>query len=413
MLNRRMDITVIYTIFKTNQGGIAKMKRVYLDNAATTPTASEVVEAMEPYFNENFGNPSSIYSFGREAKNTVEDAREKVAQLIGADDAAEIVFTSGGTEADNLAIKGVAMKNKEQGNHIITSAVEHHAVLHTCEYLEEYHDFEVTYLPVDENGLVNPIDVAEAITDDTILISIMLANNEVGSIQPIAEIGQIAQKNDIYFHTDAVQAVGSIPVDVNELNADLLALSGHKFNGPKGIGALYIRKGTQLTSFMHGGAQERGRRASTENVPAIVGLGKAAEIALEELDEKREKMIKLRDKLINGIKAEIDEVILNGHPTKRLPNNVNFSIRYIEGESLLLNLDLEDIAASSGSACTSGSLDPSHVLLAMGLSHEVAHGSLRLSLGKYNTEEDVDYVLEKLPAIVDKLRAMSPIYNQK
>jgi len=408
-----MDITVIYTIFKTNQGGIAKMKRVYLDNAATTPTASEVVEAMEPYFNENFGNPSSIYSFGREAKNTVEDAREKVAQLIGADDAAEIVFTSGGTEADNLAIKGVAMKNKEQGNHIITSAVEHHAVLHTCEYLEEYHDFEVTYLPVDENGLVNPIDVAEAITDDTILISIMLANNEVGSIQPIAEIGQIAQKNDIYFHTDAVQAVGSIPVDVNELNADLLALSGHKFNGPKGIGALYIRKGTQLTSFMHGGAQERGRRASTENVPAIVGLGKAAEIALEELDEKREKMIKLRDKLINGIKAEIDEVILNGHPTKRLPNNVNFSIRYIEGESLLLNLDLEDIAASSGSACTSGSLDPSHVLLAMGLSHEVAHGSLRLSLGKYNTEEDVDYVLEKLPAIVDKLRAMSPIYNQK
>ncbi|SDC64847.1 MULTISPECIES: cysteine desulfurase NifS [unclassified Candidatus Frackibacter] len=389
------------------------MKRVYLDNAATTPTASEVVEAMEPYFNENFGNPSSIYSFGREAKNTVEDAREKVAQLIGADDAAEIVFTSGGTEADNLAIKGVAMKNKEQGNHIITSAVEHHAVLHTCEYLEEYHDFEVTYLPVDENGLVNPIDVAEAITDDTILISIMLANNEVGSIQPIAEIGQIAQKNDIYFHTDAVQAVGSIPVDVNELNADLLALSGHKFNGPKGIGALYIRKGTQLTSFMHGGAQERGRRASTENVPAIVGLGKAAEIALEELDEKREKMIKLRDKLINGIKAEIDEVILNGHPTKRLPNNVNFSIRYIEGESLLLNLDLEDIAASSGSACTSGSLDPSHVLLAMGLSHEVAHGSLRLSLGKYNTEEDVDYVLEKLPAIVDKLRAMSPIYNQK
>ncbi|SJZ72859.1 cysteine desulfurase NifS [Selenihalanaerobacter shriftii] len=388
------------------------MKRVYLDNAATTSTAPEVLEAMKPYFTEKFGNASSVHSFGRENRNVVEDAREKVADLINADDSAEIVFTSGGTEADNLAIKGIAMKHRDEGKHIITSACEHHAVLHPCEYLEEYHDFEVTYVPVDEHGMVDQKDVEKAITDETILISVMMANNEVGTIQPIKEIGKIAKENNIYFHTDAVQAVGAISVDVNELNADLLSLSAHKFNGPKGIGALYIRKGTKITPFMHGGAQERGRRASTENVPAIVGLGKAAKVALEELEEKQEKITKLRGKLIKGIKEKIDEVTLNGHPTKRLPNNVNFSIRYIEGESLLLNLDLEGIAASSGSACTSGSLDPSHVLLAMDIPHEIAHGSLRLTLGKYTTEEEIDYVLEKLPKVVDKLRAMSPLYDQ-
>jgi cysteine desulfurase len=387
-------------------------KRIYLDNAATTQTAPEVLEAMKPYFVENFGNASSVHSFGRDTRNAVDEARSQVASLIGVDDPVEIIFTSGGTEADNLAIKGIAMENRDQGKHIITSSIEHHAVLHPCEYLEDYHDFKITYLPVDENGMVNPIDVTEAITDETVLITIMLANNEVGTIQPIAEIGEIAAEHDIYFHTDAVQAVGSLSVDVNEINADLLSLSAHKFNGPKGIGALYVRKGTKITSFMHGGAQERGLRASTENVPAIIGLGKAAEMAREELEEKKEKLISLRDKLITGIQENIDEVILNGHPNERLPNNVNFSIRYIEGESLLLNLDLEGIAASSGSACTSGSLDPSHVLLEMDIPHEIAHGSLRLTLGKYTTEEEIDYVLEKLPGIVDKLRVMSPIYNQ-
>ncbi|MCK8825242.1 cysteine desulfurase NifS [Fuchsiella alkaliacetigena] len=389
------------------------MEPIYLDNASTTPTAPEVLAAMKPYFTDTFGNASSVHAFGRESKEAVEEAREKVADLIGADEPREIIFTSGGTEADNLAIKGIAMQNREQGKHIITSAIEHHAVLHPCEYLEEYHGFEVTSIPVDEEGLVNPLDVAEAVRDDTVLISIMLANNEVGTIQPIAEIGKIAQQKGICFHTDAVQAVGSIPVDVNELNVDLLSLSGHKFNAPKGIGALYIRKGTRIVPFMHGGAQERGKRASTENVPSIVGMGKAAEIVKNELKEKQEKLTRLRDKLIEGIEERIDEVQLNGHRNKRLPNNVNISIRYIEGESLLLNLDLKGIAASSGSACTSGSLDPSHVLLAMGISHEIAHGSLRLTLGKYNTEAEVEHVLDVLPKIVEKLRAMSPIYNQK
>ncbi|MGM0471273.1 MAG: cysteine desulfurase NifS [Bacillota bacterium] len=388
------------------------MERVYLDNAATTPTDPEVVKAMQPYFNNKFGNASSVHSFGRETRQQVDEAREQVAKLVGADSAEEIIFTSGGTEADNLAIKGIAMENRNQGKHIITTTIEHHAVLEPCEYLEEYHNFDVTYLPVNEDGLVDSADVKEAIREDTILVSIMLANNEVGSIQPIKEIGEILADQDVYFHTDAVQAIGSIPVDVNELNVDLLTLSAHKFNGPKGVGAIYIRKGTKISSFMHGGAQERGLRASTENVPAIIGLGKAAEIAEEELEEKNKRLIKLRDKLITGITESIDEVQLNGHPTKRLPQNVNISIRYIEGESLLLNLDLEGIAASSGSACTSGSLDPSHVLLAMDIPHEIAHGSLRLTLGKYNTEEEIDYVLEKLPEIVDKLRSMSPIYQQ-
>ena len=387
------------------------MERIYMDNAATTATDPAVLEAMEPYFTEIYGNPSSFHSFGREARTAVREARDEVADLIGADDAKEIVFTSGGTESDNYAIKGVAEKLKDEGKHIITSSIEHHAVLHTCEYLEDK-GFDVTYLPVDENGLVDPADVKDAIREDTILITIMLANNEVGTIQPISEIGEIAKENDVTFHTDAVQAVGTIPVDVNELNVDLLSLSGHKFHSPKGIGALYIRQGTKIEKYLHGGAQERGRRATTENVAGIVGLGKAAEIAAEGLEEKQEKLTKLRDKLIDGIMEEIDEIKLNGHRTKRLPGNVNFSIRYIEGESILMKLDLAGIAASSGSACTSGSLEASHVLLAMGLSAEVAHGSLRLSLSKYNTEEEIDEVLNVLPEVVSDLRAMSPIYNQ-
>lgn len=387
------------------------MKRVYMDNGATTPTDPEVLEAMKPYFTDIFGNASSFHSFGREARNAITEARDSVAKLIGADDSREIVFTSGGTESDNYAIKGVAEALEKKGKHIITSSIEHHAVLHTCQYLEKKKGFEVTYLAVDEDGMVNPQDVKDAIKEDTILITIMMANNEVGTIQPIAEIGKIAKEAGVIFHTDAVQAVGTIPVDVNRLNVDLLSLSGHKFNAPKGIGALYIRKGTKVAKYLHGGAQERNRRATTENVPGIVGLGKACEIALNTMDEKSAKLIALRDRLISGIEEKIDYVKLNGHRTDRLPGNVNFSIRYIEGESILMKLDLEGIAASSGSACTSGSLDPSHVLLAMGLTHEVAHGSLRLTLGKYNTEEDVDRVLDVLPKVVTDLRAMSPIYN--
>ncbi|MBM7556299.1 cysteine desulfurase NifS [Halanaerobacter jeridensis] len=387
------------------------MERIYMDNAATTATDPTVLEEMKPYFTEVYGNPSSFHSFGREARDAVREARDKVADLISADDAKEIVFTSGGTESDNYAIKGVAEELKDKGKHIITSSIEHHAVLHTCEYLEDK-GFDVTYLPVDEDGLVDPADVKDAIREDTILITIMLANNEVGTIQPISEISEIAQENDITIHTDAVQAVGSIPVDVNELNVDLLSLSGHKFHSPKGIGALYIRQGTRIEKYLHGGAQERGRRATTENVAGIVGLGKAAQIAGQNLEEKQAKITQLRDKLIDGILEEIDEIKLNGHRTKRLPGNVNFSIRYIEGESILMKLDLAGIAASSGSACTSGSLEASHVLLAMGLSAEVAHGSLRLSLSKYNTEEDIDKVLNVLPEVVSDLRAMSPIYNQ-
>ncbi|PRX24226.1 cysteine desulfurase [Orenia metallireducens] len=387
------------------------MKRVYMDNGATTPTAPEVLEVMKPYFTDVFGNASSFHSFGREARNAITEARDSVAKLIGADDSREIVFTSGGTEADNYAIKGVAEALEKKGKHIITSSIEHHAVLHTCQYLEKKKGFEVTYLPVDEDGMVNPADVKDAIKEDTILITIMMANNEVGTIQPIVKIGEIAKEAGVTFHTDAVQAVGSIPVDVNQLNVDLLSLSGHKFNAPKGIGALYIRKGTKVAKYLHGGAQERNRRATTENVPGIVGLGKACEIALNAMDEKSAKLIALRDRLISGIEEQVDYVKLNGHRTERLPGNVNFSIRYIEGESILMKLDLEGIAASSGSACTSGSLDPSHVLLAMGLTHEVAHGSLRLTLGNYNTEEDVDRILDVLPKVVTDLRAMSPIYN--
>jgi cysteine desulfurase len=383
---------------------------IYFDHAATTYVKPEVLNEMLPYFTEKYGNPSSIYSIGRESKRAIEEAREKVAKAINADPK-EIFFTGSGSEADNWAIKGVAYANRKKGNHIITSSIEHHAVLHSCQYLES-DGFEVTYLPVDADGLVNPEDVRKAIKDNTILISIMFANNEIGTIEPIAEIGKIAKEKGIYFHTDAVQAVGNVPIDVNALNVDMLSMSSHKFYGPKGAGVLYVRKGVKITSFMHGGAQERGRRASTENIAGIVGMGKAIELATANLDEHIKKATVLRDKLINEIPKLIPYVKLNGHREKRLPGNVNFSFEFIEGESLLLMLDMKGIAASSGSACTSGSLDPSHVLLAIGLPHETAHGSLRISLGDENTEEDVNYLLETLPPIVSRLRDMSPLYEK-
>ncbi len=383
------------------------MRRIYLDYAATTPMHPEVVKAMLPYFTDVFGNPSSIHSYGQEAKGAIEEARVKVADLIGAR-GEEIIFTSGGTEADNFALKGVAFANESKGNHIITSPIEHHAGIETCKFLER-RGFLVTYLPVDEYGLVDPGDVKKAITDKTILISVMQASNEMGTIQPIAEIGRIAKEAGIYFHTDAVQAVGHIPVDVNELEVDLLAMSAHKLYGPKGVGALYIRKGTKLVPFIHGGDQERRRRASTENVPGIVGLGKAVELAQQEMAEEAERLTYLRDRLIKGLLGRIDHTRLNGHPLKRLPNNVNVSVDYVEGESMLLNLDLEGICASTGSACSSSSLEPSHVLLALGLSPEQAHGSLRFSLGKWTSEEEIERVLEVLPRVVAKLRAMSPL----
>jgi cysteine desulfurase len=383
------------------------MKRIYLDYAATTPTHPEVVKAMLPYFTDTFGNPSSIHSYGQEAKGAIEEARVKVANLINARDE-EIVFTSGGTEADNFALKGVAFANENKGNHIITSSIEHHAVIEPCKFLERS-GFSVTYLAVDGHGQIDPDDVRKAITDKTIIISVMYANNEVGTIEPITEIGKIAKEAGIYFHTDAVQAVGHIPVDVNELGVDLLSMSAHKLYGPKGIGALYIRKGTKLVAFMHGGEQERRRRASTENVSGIVGFAKAAELAQQEISEEEKRLTYLRDQLIKGLLKQIDHTRLNGHPIMRLPNNVNVSVDYIEGESMVLNLDLEGICASTGSACSSSSLEPSHVLLAMGLSHEQAHGSLRFTLGKWTTEEEICRVLEVLPRIVAKLRAMSPL----
>ena len=383
------------------------MKRIYLDYAATTPTHPKVRKAMLPYFTDAFGNPSSIHSYGQEAKGALEEARDKVAALIGAR-SEEVVFTSGGTEADNLAIKGVAYANEPKGNHIITSSIEHHAVIETGKFLER-RGFRVTYLPVDKYGLVDLDDVKKAITNETILISVMHANNEVGTIEPIAEIGRIAKEAGIYFHTDAVQAVGHIPVNVNELGVDLLSMSAHKLYGPKGVGALYIRKGTKLIPFMHGGEQERRRRASTENVPGIVGFGRAVELAQQEMTEEAERLAYLRDQLIKGLMERIDHIRLNGHPRMRLPNNVNISVDYVEGESMLLNLDLEGICASTGSACSSSSLEPSHMLLALGLPPEQAHGSLRFSLGKWTTEEEIGRVLEILPPIVAKLRAMSPL----
>jgi len=383
---------------------------IYLDHAATTPVNPQVLEAMLPYFSDKFGNASSIYSIGRESKKAIEEAREKVAKAIGALPR-EVFFTGSGTEADNWAIKGVAYANRDKGRHIITTAIEHHAVLHACQYLES-DGFEVTYLPVDENGLVSPQQVQDAIRPDTILITIMFANNEIGTIQPIGEIGKIARERGVIFHTDAVQAVGAIPINVVDLNVDLLSMSSHKFYGPKGVGALYVRKGVKITSFMHGGAQERGRRASTENVAGIVGMGKAIELATQNIEENNKKLIELRDRTIEEITKNIPFVKLNGDRYKRLPGNVNFSFEFIEGESLLLMLDMKGIAASSGSACTSGSLDPSHVLLALGLPHEIAHGSLRLTFGVENTHEDIDYLMEVLPMIVNRLREMSPLYEK-
>jgi len=381
--------------------------RIYLDNAATTPVDKRVLEAMLPYYSDVFGNPSSLHSHGQEAKKAIEEAREKVAKALGAD-SEEIYFTSGGSESDNWALKGVAYALKEKGNHIITTEIEHHAVLHTCRYLEK-EGFKVTYLPVDEYGLVKPEDLKKAITDKTILVSIMFANNEIGTIEPIEELVKIAHEKNVYFHTDAVQAVGNVPIDVKKLDVDLLSLSAHKIYGPKGVGALYIKKGVKIHSLIQGGTQEKNRRAGTENVPGIVGLGEAIELITKNLDSHINKLTFLRDKLINGILEKIPYVRLNGHPTKRLPGNVNLSFEFIDGESLILNLDMAGICASSGSACTSGSLEPSHVLLAIGLSKELARGSLRLTIGKDNTEEDIDKVLEALPQIVKRLRSISQI----
>ena len=385
-------------------------KRIYVDNAATTAVDSRVLEEMLPYFSEVYGNPSSIYAEGRDARRAVENAREKVARALGAEPS-EIFFTGSGSEADNWAIRGAALANKKKGNHIITSAVEHHAVLHTCQALEK-EGFRVTYVPVDEFGRINPDDVKNAIKDDTILITIMTANNEIGTIMPIKEIGAIAKEAKIPFHTDAVQAIGMIPIDVNDMNIDMLSLTAHKFHGPKGAGALYIRKGTRISNFITGGAQERGKRAGTENTPAIVGLGRAIEIATENIEEKTEKLSKLRDFYINNVLEEIPYSRLNGHMTERLANNANISFEFIEGEGMLLSLDMMGISASSGSACTSGSLDPSHVLLAIGLKHEQAHGSLRVTFSEDNTYEEAEYIVSSLKTIIERLRNMSPLYEE-
>lgn len=384
-------------------------RKIYLDNAATTPTRPEVVEAMLPYFTEKFGNPSSIYEFASQNKTVVDKAREVIANSLNAK-TEEIYFTAGGTESDNWALIATAEAYKNKGNHIITSKIEHHAILHTCEYLEQ-HDCEITYVNVDENGVIKLDELEAAIRPTTILISVMFANNEIGTIQPVKEIGEIAKKHGVLFHTDAVQAYAHVGIDVNDLNIDMLSASGHKLNGPKGIGFLYIKKGLKLKSFIHGGAQERSRRAGTENVPGVVGLGKAVEIAMATMNERREKELYLREMLINRILNEVPYVRLNGHRTKRLSNNANFSFQFIEGESLLIMLDMQNICASSGSACTSGSLDPSHVLLAIGLPHEIAHGSLRLTLNEDITEDEIKYVIEKIKEIVDKLRSMSPLYE--
>lgn len=384
-------------------------KLIYLDNAATTKTAPEVLDAMIPYFVENYGNPSSVYSFAAGNKEAVTQQREVIAQALGAKKE-EIYFTAGGSEADNWALKATAEAYKGKGNHIITTKIEHHAILHTAEYLERQ-GFEVTYLDVDEDGVVKLDDLKEAIKPTTILISVMFANNEIGTIQPIKEIGKIARENGVLFHTDAVQAFGQVPIDVDECNIDMLSASGHKLNGPKGIGFLYIRKGVKIRSFVHGGAQERKRRAGTENVPGIIGIGTATARAIRTMEERTAKEIELRNYLIARILGEIPYVKLNGHPEKRLPNNANFSFRFIEGESLLIMLDMKGICASSGSACTSGSLDPSHVLLAIGLPHEIAHGSLRLTLSEETTKEELDYVVDCLKEIVANLRKMSPLYE--
>lgn len=384
-------------------------KMIYLDNAATTRTAQEVVEAMLPYFTEFYGNASTVYEFGGKSKEAVAKAREIIANTIGAKEN-EIYFTAGGSESDNWAIKATAEAYKSKGKHIITSKIEHHAVLHTCQWLEQ-NGFEVTYLDVDENGVIKLEELKKAIRPDTILITIMFANNEIGTIEPIAEIGKLAKEHDILFHTDAVQAFGQVPINVDELNIDMLSTSAHKLNGPKGIGFLYIRKGVKIRSFVHGGAQERKRRAGTENVPGIVGFGKAVELAAANMEERTKKEAELRDYMIERVLKEVPFTRVNGHRKNRLPNNINFCFQFIEGESLLIMLDMKGICGSSGSACTSGSLDPSHVLLAIGLPHEIAHGSLRLTLGADTTKEDIDYTIDAIKEIVAQLREMSPLYE--
>ena len=382
---------------------------VYLDYAATTYVKPEVLEEMLPYFTQKFGNPSSFYSISRENRMAIDKARAQVAKALNCD-VNEVYFTGGGSEADNWAIKGIASAHKNKGNHIITTKIEHHAVLHTCQYLEK-HGFEVTYLDVDDKGLVNLEELKNAITDKTILVSIMFANNEIGTIEPIKQIGEICRERKIFFHTDAVQAVGNVAIDVKDMNIDLLSLAGHKIYGPKGVGVLYIRKGIKKYNLIHGGSQERNRRAGTENIPGVVGLGKAIELATDNLEEHRNKMIALRDRLIEGL-LKVPYTRLNGaEGDKRLPGNVNVCFEFVEGESILLSLDFKGICASSGSACTSGSLDPSHVLLAIGLPHEIAHGSLRLTLGEGSKEEDVDYILEVIPPIIERLRNMSPLWE--
>ncbi len=382
---------------------------VYMDHGATSPLREEALEAMLPFLKEQYGNPSSLHAQGREVRNSVEEAREKTARAIGAEPE-EIYFTSGATEANNISLRGKAKTVTGKG-HIITSSIEHHAVLDVCRDLEK-EGFAVTYVPVDGYGRVDPEAVEEAINDNTFIISIMAANNEIGTLQPVEKIGKIAREHGVLFHTDAVQSVGQLPVDVNNLNADLLSLSAHKFNGPKGIGALYMRKGIKIAPLYHGGGQERKLRPGTENVPGIIGLGRALELSVEEMWEKKKHLESLRDRLIKGL-LDIEEVYLNGHPEERLPGNVNVSFKYIEGESILLSLDMEGIAASSGSACSSGSLEPSHVLSAIGLDHSIAHGSVRFSLGRGNSEEDIDLVLKKIPSIVERLRSMSPTYKSR
>jgi cysteine desulfurase len=390
---------------------MGEKRTVYMDHSATTYVRKEVLDAMIPYYSEHFGNPSSIYRIARDSKNAIDTARVQVAKALGADPE-EIYFTSGGSESDNWAIKGIASANLKKGSHIITSKIEHHAVIHPCQYLEKQ-GFTVTYLPVDQYGLVDPAELEKAITDKTILVTIMYANNEIGTIEPIAELGAIARKHKVYFHTDAVQAIGNVPIDVRAQNIDLLSLSAHKFYGPKGTGVLYIKKGVKIDNLIHGGGQERKRRAGTENIAGIVGLGKAIELATADIEGHNRKIRAMRDRLMQGILAKIPNCRLNGHPEKRLPGNINIIFEFIEGESMLLWLDDEGICASTGSACTSGSLEPSHVLLATGLPVEISHGSLRLTLGDVNTEADVDFVLEVLPKVVARLREMSPLYQKK
>lgn len=385
-------------------------KIIYMDNAATTKVHPDVLKEMLPYLKENYGNPSSIYSLGQESRKAIEIARETVAKALGAN-SNEIFFTSGGSESDNWAIKDIAFANQDKGKHIITTSIEHHAVLHTCEYLKKY-GFEITYLPVNRNGIIDINDLKKAIRKDTILVSVMYANNEIGTIQPIEEIGKITKEKGIYFHTDAVQALGSIPIDVNKLNIDLLSISGHKFNAPKGVGALYIRKGTKILNMIHGGGQERNMRAGTENVASIVGMGKAIELATRDIEKKNRYIKDLREYLIENLLKDIPNTILNGDRERRLAGNINVCFKYIEGESILLMLDHMGVCASSGSACTSGSLEPSHVLLALGLPHEIAHGSLRLTLSKENTKQDIEYILNILPDIVKRLRDMSPLIKK-